>query len=622
MSRLFNTSVHTAEGVVSRAADLVWHLARVGGAWLNSYERFPSWAYGRLSNRPDLALMPLGVPRTTGSICPECVAQRRAGMLQGMLSETSLKNEPGVIDAEIVEEAGRILIRKICPVHGPFEDLLATNAEFFHRMERLYPGLDFPCSEDETVHDHGVSSIRYGRGAFLVFDLTNRCNMKCWPCFMDANAVGYVHELDLRAIKAILHSALSFKPQREVNILFSGGEPTLSPFFLDALKCAREVGFRRLHVATNGIRFAQEPQFAEEARAAGLHSVFLQLDGISEEANSHRNVGNLYETKLRAMDNLAKVGLRITLQCTVMNHCNEGQVGSILEFAVQNVERVFSVVFQPIMFAGRDRKVEDERRYQQRYTLSQLAQDLRSQTHNDWQPLRDWFPTAILGRLTNVLDLLNCESLKEGSVLPNEHPDWGLMSPLLVNRRTHSWCPITRFFDLERFADDLRIIAEAKHSRTVVQLELVASVLRNYKPNQAPESFSVMDLLDLFRQCSARMKIVSTNWEELERGAGDWTLFIVYGQTFQDVHLYDVKAIETSMTPVATQKGEIAFSAYNSMGWRDLVERQHKVATLLEWHRQHGRHQIYAHGDFVGISDEARDCIKDREAFKHYVEQA
>jgi len=615
MSRLFNNSIHAAEGVASAAADLVWHLARVGGEWLNSYERFPLWAPGKLSNRPDSTLIPLGVPRITGSVCPECVAQHRIGILQGMLSERTLKTDPGVIRAEIVEEAGRILIRKICSVHGPFEDLLATNAEFFRRMEKLYPGLDFLCSEDETVHDHGVSSIRYGRGAFLVFDLTNRCNMKCWPCFMDANAVGYVHELDLEAIRTILQRARSFKPQREVNILFSGGEPTLSPLFLDALKYARQIGFRRLHVATNGIRFAQEPEFAEEARASGLHSVFLQFDGISEEANSHRKVGDLYEIKLRAMENLAKVGLRITLQSTLMNHCNEGQVGSILEFAVQNMEKVFSVVFQPIMFAGRDWRVDDDRRYLQRYTLSQLAQDLGSQTHNDWQPLRDWFPTAILSRLTNILDLLNAEAEEEGAVSPNEHPDWGIMSPLVVNRRTHCWTPITRFFDLERFAHDLGMIAEAKHSRTILKLELAASVLRNYKPNQAPEGFSVKDVLDLFHQCSARMKISNTNWEDIERGAGDWTLFMVYGQRFQDAHVYDVKAIETSMTPVATQEGEIAFSAYNSIGWRDLVEREHKVATLLEWHRQQGRHQIYAHGDFVGISDKA---TKERETIKHY----
>jgi uncharacterized radical SAM superfamily Fe-S cluster-containing enzyme len=86
---------------------------------------------------------------------------------------------------------------------------------------------------------------------------------------MDANAVGHVHELDLDDIKLILERARSFKPGREINILFSGGEPTISSFFLDAIRSARKMGFKRLHVATNGIRFAQDADFAQQAREAG-----------------------------------------------------------------------------------------------------------------------------------------------------------------------------------------------------------------------------------------------------------------------------------------------------------------------------------------------------------------
>jgi 7,8-dihydro-6-hydroxymethylpterin dimethyltransferase len=118
---------------------------------------------------------------------------------------------------------------------------------------------------------------------------------------MDANAVGHVHELDLDDIKLILERARSFKPGREINILFSGGEPTISSFFLDAIRSARKMGFKRLHVATNGIRFAQDADFAQQAREAGLRSVFLQLDGVSDESNSHRGVSNLFRVKQQAM---------------------------------------------------------------------------------------------------------------------------------------------------------------------------------------------------------------------------------------------------------------------------------------------------------------------------------
>lgn len=615
MYRISKTlSVRTAETAVCAFSDFVWHFTRAGNAFFPKRERSVRWAPGKLSRRPDASVIPLGIPRTIQSVCPDCIAESRKALLQGTADIESFKCDPGVIGAEIVEEAGRILIRKICPIHGPFEDLLAANAAFFRRIEKLYPGPDFACTADELIHDHGVSSIRYGRGAFLVFDLTNRCNMKCWPCFMDANAVGYVHELDVEDIKAILQRARSFKPQREVNILFSGGEPTISPLFLDAVRYAREAGFRRLHVATNGVRFAQEPAFAEEAREAGLCSVFLQFDAASEERNRHRGVGNLFEAKLKAIENLARAGLRVTLQSTVVNHYNEDQVGPIIEFAIRNIDKVFSVVFQPIMFAGRDREVDDDRRYQQRYTLSQLAEDLRSQVQTDWRPLRDWFPTAIMSRFGNVLDLLQSEIAEEGSVVPNEHPDWGVMSPLLVSRRTGLWVPLTQFFDLESFATDLGEIAGASRGRTLTYMQLVPAVLRNYNPNRAPAGFSITDLMDLFRQCVARAKISSRNWEMAERGTGDWTLLIVYGQLFQDTGVYDLSAIETSMTPVGTQEGEVAFSAYNSIGWRDLVEQRHKTAKLAQWHRQHGRHQIYAHGSLVRIPDTRTAAAGDKAA--------
>jgi hypothetical protein len=120
------------------------------------------------------------------------------------------------------------------------------------------------------------------------------------------------------------------------------------------------------------------------------------------------------------------------------------------------------------------------------------------------------------------------------------------------------------------------------------------AILRNYSPDLAPCGFSVVDFVDLFRQCSARTRIASPTWERDERRTGEWVTTIVYGQWFQDLVIQNLAAIETSMTPVATQEGEIPFSAYNSVGWRQLVEQLHRTSTLPEWHREHGRHAIHA----------------------------
>src|SRR3989475_10346624 len=86
-----------------------------------------------------------------------------------------------------------------------------------------------------------------------LFRSTNRCNMMCDPCFMDANQVGYVHELGWEEIKEILDNALKIKPRRQMSVQFSGGEPTMSPYFLDALAYAPKIGYNSVQAATNRI---------------------------------------------------------------------------------------------------------------------------------------------------------------------------------------------------------------------------------------------------------------------------------------------------------------------------------------------------------------------------------
>ena len=119
-----------------------------------------------------------------------------------------------------------------------------------------------------------------------------------------------------------------------MSVQFSGGEPTISPFFLEATRYAREIGYFSVQCATNGIRFAQEPEFATAAYDAGLRLAYLQFDGVGNEHNTHRGVGNLYDVKLRALDNLHAAGIDVTLVTTIVNTVNNDQVGDIVRFAI------------------------------------------------------------------------------------------------------------------------------------------------------------------------------------------------------------------------------------------------------------------------------------------------
>ena len=74
---------------------------------------------------------------------------------------------------------------------------------------------------------------------------------------------------------------------------------------------ARKVGYNSVQAATNGIEFAKSPEFCKQAAEAGLRYAYLQFDGIGNEANSHRAVGNLFDVKLRAIENLWSDGVDI-----------------------------------------------------------------------------------------------------------------------------------------------------------------------------------------------------------------------------------------------------------------------------------------------------------------------
>ena len=114
-----------------------------------------------------------------------------------------------------------------------------------------------------------------------------------------------------------------------------------------------------------------------QAREAGLRIAYLQFDGVSEEANAHRKVGNLFEVKLRAIEALHAAGIDVCLVVTIVNGVNNDQVGPIIKFALQNCDKISFVSFQPVSFTGRDEDISDADRHARRYTLSHLAHDVK-----------------------------------------------------------------------------------------------------------------------------------------------------------------------------------------------------------------------------------------------------
>ena len=449
----------------------------------------PRWSDKPLLKSREKSKPPLGWPRQTDSLCPRCVPEIRQQIVDGKLDYRVLLNErPGEIKAQIIERDGKILMVKDCPVHGYFEDVISIDPQFFRHLEETFPGRDIRAHNDEKLHNHGSSTIKHGRGSVLTVDLTNRCNMMCDPCFMDANQIGFVHELTWEDIKTLLDNALSIKPRRQMSVQFSGGEPTLSPHFLDAIRYARQLGYDSVQAATNGIEFAKSPAFARQAAEAGLRYAYLQFDGIGNPANSHRNVSNLFDLKLRAIENLHSNGVEIVLVTTVVNGINNEQVGRVVQFALDNPDKIAMVSFQPVSFTGRDEAITDERRKAQRYTLSHLAHDVKDQL-SIGEPVRDWFPLSFLSTFSDWADLVHGPDAAWGQVACGCHPNCGVGLAIMVDKETREAIPVTAFLDAEQFAKDIARINDWARSKWISVAGMALALVRNYDAFHAPQAF-------------------------------------------------------------------------------------------------------------------------------------
>ncbi|MEJ7617342.1 MAG: radical SAM protein [Pyrinomonadaceae bacterium] len=607
---------HVEKGLTKLAGGL-FHTAQLVNQFKPNPSFTPKWSDKPLLKSWQKSKPTLGFPRTTDSLCPQCVIEAREEILNGKRDVSILINEKvGEIKAQIVERDNEIWMIKDCPTHGHFEDIMAIDAKFLAHVEKMFPGRDIQSHNDEKLHNHGSSSIKYGRGAVLTVDLTNRCNMMCDPCFMDANQVGFVHELSMEDIKEILDNAISIKPRRQMSVQFSGGEPTISPYFLESIRYSRQVGYNSVQCATNGIEFAKSKEFCRESAAAGLRYAYLQFDGIGNDANSHRQVGNLFDVKLRAINNLHEAGVEIVLVTTLVNNINNDQVGSVIRFALDNPKKVAFISFQPVSFTGRDEHITAERRMQQRYTLSHLAHDVKNQV-GITEPNRDWFPLSLMGAFADFADLVHGPDADWGQVSCGCHPNCGVGTAVMIDKETREMRPVPEFLNIPGLVSDMRKITDAARGKWVSNMMMGLTLLKHYNPYKSPSNFT---LYELFKKFDKSFGLTGKDYgkvsgdrttDDIERRRSDrWNFLFIAGMWFQDLFNYDFRRTEMCIIPYGTQQGEISFCAYNTgIGWRNIIEQMHQNATVAQWYKEKGRHEIFARGKAVDLGEYAHQLV-------------
>ena len=505
-----------------------------------------------------------GLPKKTKSLCPDCGK---------------------IIEADIVAKDGKVLIEKTCPEHGFYSDVYWSDVDMYLRAEKYaYDGIGLHNAMDRTITDGDdtINMVIDGQRFDLLsctaianVDLTNRCNMNCPICFANANDQGYVYEPSFEEVHEMLVTLRSTTPIKNTAVQFAGGEPTIHPRFVDIIADAKALKFAQVQVATNGLEFRKYEKL-KAAKMAGLNTIYLSFDGVSDDIYLQARDRKMFETKLKVIENCRKLveeGLKspsIVLVPTVVKGLNDHQIGDMIKFAFENSDVVRGINFQPVAFTGR---VTREEVSEGRFTLPDLVRCVSEQT--GYTTADDWYPVPVVAPISKFASII----LGENKVTFTTHPHCGIATYLFQDDKGNV-VPFPRFVDVEAFSAGLDEIADKADKAMFKKLyvtKLIKLLNKCVDESKMPEGLTKMKFVTM-------IKDVMSNKSKDALASFSWKMMLISGMHFQDSFNYDIERVRRCGVHYVTPDLRIIpFCAYNrGPEFRRGVEEKFSVP-LAEW---------------------------------------
>ena len=281
--------------------------------------------------------------------------------------------------------------------------------------------------------------------------------------------------------------------------------------------------------------------------------MYLQFDGVTKEKNSHRGIGNYMDVKRSRPRKYRRRGNENNAAGDRRERTEQRRVGDIIRFVAENVDKIHGVIFQPIMFCGRDEDVSADERYARRYPVSQIAYDLQAQTHSAGNRCAIGSPSQPT-QSSPICAMCFIPRRQLGSLFCDIHPNQGIFSPILINSRTREMVPVAKFFDVEQFLRDVVEITDLGRGPAITKA-MVA--LQRYATSIGPRLRPILDLTSfanclriVFIELPAAVELVGASL--LVRRP--WKLVMVTPMSFQDLSNYDFATMSDSKTPWQPKK--------------------------------------------------------------------
>jgi uncharacterized radical SAM superfamily Fe-S cluster-containing enzyme len=330
---------------------------------------------------------------------------------------------------------------------------------------------------------------------------------------------------------------------------------------------AKEAGFSHIQLNTNSIKLAESADFCRQLKEAKVNTIYMSFDGVTKETNPW------IEFNKKAIENLRKVNLKVVLVPVLIGDKNVHEAGKIVKFAIDNMDIIRGINFQPVSFCGRITKIKDEKREKQRVDyvmmMEAIEKEFKGKISRD-----DFYPVPFVFPISKLIELLKGETQVEFTA----HPGCGGATYIFVDG--DKIIPVTRFIDVEGLLEFINKESEIKGP--LKKLRIVAAFLKNVDKfvdySKAPAGFDLKKLL--------KDAAIGGSYDSL-RGFHYKSLFIG-SMWFQDAFNLNVDRLERCVIHYTTLEGIVPFCTYNGLGIGEKIREKHSL-TIKEWEKKTGK---------------------------------
>jgi len=185
----------------------------------------------------------------------------------------------------------------------------------------------------------------------VVWNMTQRCNLKCVHCYARSEDISYDNELTHDQAIAMMDDLADFGVPV---LLFSGGEPLVHPRLGEYAQYAVSKGMRAV-ISTNGTLITREK--ARTLKEIGLSYVGISLDGLASTHDRFRGVPGSFDRAMAAIDHCQAAGIKVGLRFTI-NKRNVQDIPGIFDLLEEkNIPRA---CFYHLVYSGRGSEIAKE----------------------------------------------------------------------------------------------------------------------------------------------------------------------------------------------------------------------------------------------------------------------